>query len=135
MAESVTEPKRHLALDTDWICGTMAAGVLIGCLLLSGRVIWQVLTGANVEPRVSWYTVMLLFACIWAVTATESRILRLGFALVGLAPASRLALYLTHASIATQMMNAEVMRVVDAIALTMFCVYLVQWFKTKIKHV
>jgi hypothetical protein len=135
MREVTTEPKKYLALDTDWLTAAVAASGLVVCFLLSAHDVWQAFTNAPVAPSVSWHTVMVLLASIWLVTTNESRVLRLGFVLMILASASRLAMYLIHASMAAQMMNSQVMRVIDAIAFITFLVYLVQWFKIKIRHV
>ena len=135
MREVTTEPKKYLALDTDWLTAAVAASGLVVCFFLSGHDVWQAFTNAPVAPSVSWHTVMVLLASIWLVTTNESRVLRLGFVLMILASASRWAMYLIHASMAAQMMNSQVMRVIDAIAFITFLVYLVQWFKIKIRHV
>jgi hypothetical protein len=129
------QAKGHLALDMGW--RTAAVGVFFFgfCLIAIGVSAWRVLTGAPVALRVSWQTGFLLLVSVWFVFKIHVRIARFALGLLAISSASRIAFAVAHASMPTQVTNAQIMRVVDLVVLAGFCVYVAYWFGQRIKWV
>ncbi len=85
--------------------------------------------------QVSWYSIFGPLMCVYLLVGMKDRRLRFALALLGLSMASRVILALAHASVATQTMNAHVMGVADCVVYVGLCVYLLCWFRARIRLV
>jgi hypothetical protein len=135
MAEPLTEPKRHLALDMGW--RTAAAGAIgfVFCLLGAIALAWKVATMAPVAVRVTWQNVIAVLSGVWLTIQVRGRTARFVLGLFVLASGSRLILAALHTSVQTQILNGEIMRVVDLVIVAGFCCYIPYWFRQRIKRV
>jgi hypothetical protein len=135
MAEHLTEPKGHLALDMGWRTAMAAIIGFVFCVLGAAVLAWEVATVAPVEVRVSWQNVIVVLFGVWLAIEVRARATRFVLGLLLLASGSRLILAALHASIQTQILNGEIMRVVDLVVVAGFCCYIPYWFKRRIKRV
>jgi len=133
--ERLTEPPKHWALDTDWVEAAFKAIFFLFLALaiyVGGRQLWM---GAPVTTRITWSSVLSLAAFAWFAFAARVRAVRWACGLLSLSVASRILLVLTHASVATQNLNGEVMRAVDLMVYLGAWGYIVFDFKSRIKRV
>ena len=135
MTDEVTEPKAHLALDTDWMSAVLMAFCFVLCLVISAATTRQVLIGASVKVRVTWDTWFLFLGSAWLAIQVRERITRFGCLLFSIVFGSRLVLTLVHASFQIQILNAEIMRVVELLVDVGICCYVANWFKQRIRRV
>jgi len=135
MAESVTEPKTHLALDTDWRTAVSMASLLLVCALLTISRVRQILHGHWSPGRLVWQTWVVLAMCAWCAIRVRERRVQIVCLLVAVGPASRVLLWLAHASIETQLANAAFTQTIGGFLFLGTCIYVVWWFKSKIRHV
>jgi len=135
MTERPVEPKTHLALDMDWMTAALAVIFLAFGMLGTLATARLVLIGAPVKLRITWETVFLLLAFAWLAFQSRDRVAKFGCGLLGVVFGSRVLLAVVHASVHIQALNAQVMRVVELVALVGFWIYLVHWFKQRIKRV
>jgi hypothetical protein len=134
MAEHLTEPKGHLALDIGWRTAAAAIIGFVFCVLGAVVLAWKVTTVAPVEVRVTWQNVIVVLFGIWLTIEVRGRTTRFVLGLLLLASGSRLILAALHASIQTQILNGEIMRVVDLVVVAGFCCYIPYWFRRRIKR-
>jgi len=135
MTESNPETRTRLALDTDWLTAVMATFALLILLGAMAGSVRGVAEQSSARLGISLRTVGLALVCIWPFITIHARLLRLGFALFGIASGSKALLYFAHVSLPAQMQNAQVMRMVEIVACLCFVVYIVHWFRTKIRYV
>jgi hypothetical protein len=137
MAESLTGPKKHLALDTDR--GSAAGMVLLFviCGLFAATTASRIVHGTQptVSARVSWQTWLLLVMCPVYYFGTSERLLRITGAVVAIHPVSRVLLWLLKAPPETLIANIAFLRVIDLKLFIAVCIYVTSWFKSKIRHV
>ena len=135
MTDEVTEPKTHLALDTDWMTALFTAACFVLCLLISLATIRQVLIAAPVKVRVTWDTWFLFWGSAWFAIQVKERTTKFGCISLSIVFGSRLVLMLVHASFQIQILNAEIMRVVELLVEIGICCYLANWFKQRTRRV
>jgi hypothetical protein len=135
MTESVTEPKRRLALDMGWRTAAVFALFFCFCLLAAGISLWSIFTAAPVSLKISWQTFFALLMASWGAWKFEQRIARFGIGLLVLSFSSKVLLASFHAPIDMQVFNAEIMRVVNVLLLVGICVWIILWFKPRVKRV
>ena len=135
MTDEVTEPKTHLALDTDWMTALFTAACFVLCLLFSVATVRQVLIAAPVKVHVTWDTWFLFLGSAWFAIQVKERRARLGCILLSIVFGSRLVLMLVHASFQIQILNAEIMRVVEVLVEVGIYCYLANWFKQRTRRV
>jgi hypothetical protein len=131
----MTEPETHLALDTDWMTAVLAAICFAFCLLTLVATGRRVVINAPVQLQVTWDTVFLFLAFTWLAIHVRERITRFGCGLLSVVFGSRLILAVVHASPQIQVLNGQIMRVVDLVVTVGFCLYLIFWFKQRIKRI
>jgi hypothetical protein len=120
MPSPLTQPKGHLALDMGWRTASVGALFLGFCPIAIGVSAWRVLTGAPVELRVTWHTAFLLSVSVWFAFKIHVRIARFALGLLAISSASQIAFEVAQASVQTQVLNAEIMRVVDLVVMVGF---------------
>jgi hypothetical protein len=134
MTEKVTEPKMHLALDTNWMTAVFMAFCFVLCLLTIASTTRHVLIGSPVEVKISWETAFLFVAFGWLALQMRERITKFGCVLLSIVLGSRLILALFHSSLEVQTLNAQIMRVVELVVMIGFCYYLARWFKQRVRR-
>jgi hypothetical protein len=135
MSERRAETKTHLALATDWMSAAVAAMCFAVFLVsLVGRA-RQVLLNSPVRVNVTWEAPLLFVVFIWFAIQSRERIPRFGAGLLAIELGSRIAFAVVHATTQTQVMNAQVMRVVDLAVMIGICIYIASWFKHRIRRV
>lgn len=134
MAESTSDPKTQLALDMGWRTAAVLAFFFCFCLLAMGVSLWRIFTAAPVNLTISWQTFFVLLMALWGAWRVELRAARFGATLLFLSAGSRVLLANFHASVGVQVVNAEIMRVLDAVVTTGLCVWIVFWFKPRVKR-
>jgi len=118
-----------------WRTAAVGAFFFGFCLLATGAGAWRVLTGAPVGLRITWQTVFLLLGSAWFAFKIQARTARFAFGLLAISSGTRILFAGIHASVQTQILNAQIMRVVDSVVMVGFCVYVAYWFKQQIKWV
>lgn len=135
MLEPPTEPGKHLVVDTDWVTASLATICFLFCLLGAIAVGWRVFTGAAVSLRITWQTGFLLIFSIWLAVRAGKRALRFAMGLLAFSAGSRILLTLVHASKGVQTSNAEMMRVMDLLLMVGVCLYILRWFRDRLKRI
>jgi hypothetical protein len=135
MAEPTSEPKTQLALDMGWRTATVFALFFCFCFLAAGISLWGIFTAAPVNLKISWQTFFALLMASWGAWKFEQRVVRFGVGLLVLSSSSKVLLAGFHAPIDAQIFNAEIMRAVNVLLLIGLCVWIVVWFKPRIKRV
>jgi hypothetical protein len=135
MEESTSEPKTQLALDLGWRTATVFAFFFCFCLLAAGIGLWRIFTAAPVSLKISWQTFFALLMASWGAWKFEQRVARFAVGLLVLSFGSKLLLAALHASIDVQVLNAQIMRAVDALILIGLCGWIVVWFKPRVRRV
>jgi len=79
--------------------------------------------------------VFLLLASSWFAFKIHARMARFALGLLAISSGSRLFFTAVHASVQTQILNAQIMRAVGLVVMAGFCVYIAYWFKQRIKRV
>jgi phosphatidylserine synthase len=135
MSESLASPKKHLALDTDWMSGVVAAFGFFICALLGVGIVWTTVRGTFHAGLPSWRTALLAAGFIWLGARESDRSFRiLMFSLAGV-KTLRLILWLSGASNQTLVINEVLARWIESGLYLAICVYVAYWFKTKIRYV
>ena len=132
--DEVTEPKTHLALDTDWMTAILAAFSFLLCLLTVVATTRQVLIGSPAKVQVTWDTWFLFLAFGWLALQVRDRITKSGCVLLSIVFGSRLVLALVRVSLQVQVLNAQILRVVELVVMMALCYYLARWFKQRIRR-
>jgi len=135
MADLPAEPKKHLALDTDWGSAAAMALLLFVCAVLVAARARLVLRGHWAPEPLSWQTWVVFAMCAWCAIRVRERRVQIVCLLIAVGPASRVLLWLTHASIETQLANAAFTQTIGGFLFLGTCIYVVSWFKSKIRHV
>jgi hypothetical protein len=134
MSEPLAQSK-GLALDMDWRTAAVCLFSFGFCLLATGAGTWRVLTNAPVGLRITWPTTFVFLASAWFAFKIRDRTARFALGLLAISFGSRIIFAVTHVSVQTQILNAEIMRVVDLVVIAGFCVYIAYWFGQRIKRV
>jgi len=135
MVELVPEPKKHLALDTDWASAMVAVGSFLVFAFLGTGTIWMTLRGTLPVPKVEWSTPILAAVIIYIAIRVPDKFIKVVCFVFVVGPVSRMLLWLVHASADTQLVNAIFTRWIDSGLYLSICVYILFWFKTKVTHV
>ncbi|GEM_PF-2432025 len=135
MSEPLAQSRGHLALGMGWRTAAVCAFFFGFCLLDTGASAWRVLTGAPVGLRITWQTVFVLLASAWFAFKIQARTARFALGLLMISSGSRILFAGVHASMQTQILNAQIMRVADLVVMAGFCVYIAYWFQQRIKRV
>ncbi len=134
MAGLTQEPKKHLALDTDWTSAIIAVwGFFVFAFLAAGGT-WMTLQARFDVTPTSWRTPLLAGVLIYLGVRSEGW-LRVGALVFAVGPVSRIILWLARASHETQFINEEFVRWIDSALFFAGCVYVAYWFKSKIRYV
>jgi hypothetical protein len=134
-AESITAPKKHLALDTDWASASVAICAFFVFGLVGAGVVWMTLQGHFRVSPVTWWTPLFAGGLIWVGISGPDKLFRLAVFSFVLGPVLRIALWLARASTETRLENEIFVRWIDSCLYLSICVYTIYWFSTKIKHV
>ena len=139
MGECLTEPKRHLALDTDW-ASVVGMGLLLTLFLtLAARSAIRIVRGPWLVEPITWQTWILVGMCVWfffsASQTPYRRSIRITCVLAAIGPVSRIVLRMSHATIETELFNAAFVRVINGMLYVGGCLFVLWWFKSKIKYV
>jgi hypothetical protein len=134
MAGAMTEPQKHLALDTDWRSAILAVWGFFIFAFFGVGITWMTLQARFDVTLVSWWT-PLIAACLIYLGVHSETWLRVGALVLAIGPVSRIILWLARASHETQFINEEFVRWIDSALFFAGCVYVIYWFKTKIRHV
>jgi hypothetical protein len=134
MAELTQEPRKHLALDTDWPSATLAVCGFFLFAFLGVGMTWMTLRARFDVTPVSWLT-PLVAASLMYLGAHSERWLRVGTFVLAIGPVSRIILWLARASHETQFINEEFVRWIESALFFAGSIYVIYWFKTKIRYV
>ena len=135
MAESLTEPKRRMALDTDWLTALNVICAFVACGLIGTALMWTTLQGSVKVSHPSWATPLFAGLLIYVAVKDSGKVFRTAVLVFAIGPVSRIVLWLLRASIETQLINEIFVRWVYVLLSFAGCAYSVYWFKTKIRHV
>src|ERR1700691_6480620 len=113
MGESITVPKKQLALRTDWRSVTGMVALLAICALAGASELSRIVLGAKPGIAVSWQSWLLLavFALGFVAQSQIPRWFRIVSLIFALSFASRIFLHLLSARVETQLANAALLRV------------------------
>jgi hypothetical protein len=135
MAETLTEPKKHLALDTDWRAAAGMAVLFVICALLGGRRLFEIVRGVKPEITVTWDSSILLCACVSGFISRMERCLRTASLIMALSVGSKILLHVLKATVETQLANAALLRVLYVMLWTGGCTGVFWWFRSKVRYV
>jgi len=129
MMEQAAGARKSLTLDTDWMSFVMA--VVGSCLsLLLAISIWSdIIRGTPVKVGVSWQTTIpIVYGVLFAI-GKGPRALRYGAATIAITTASRIALHLLNAPASTQIVNAQLERIVHGVVWAAVFLGSCLWFR------
>src|SRR5579872_2671228 len=135
MAESLTEPKKHLALDTDWTSAGGAVVAFVMCGLLGVGTSWMTLQGTFKASSPVWWTPLFAGAIIYSGISISDKRFKVAAFVFAIGPLSRMILWSLRASTETRWINEFFVRWIDTALYFGVCVYVVFWFGSKIRHV
>lgn len=135
MVDAFAESKKHLALDTDWTSAVLAVCAFFVFGFLGVGMIWLTSRGTLPVPKVGLLTPLVAGLCIYFGVVLKARAVKAACFIVAIGPVSRMLLWLLGASPGTQLTNAMFIRGLDIALYVGVCVYIVYWFKTKIRYV
>ena len=84
---------------------------------------------------VTWLTPLVAAAYIYLAVKVPDRRVKLFAVLVAIGPVSRMSLWLMRASSQTQIINAVFILWIDTAVYLGACIYVIYWFKTKVRYV
>jgi hypothetical protein len=135
MAESLTEPKKHIALDTDWTSGVGAVGLFVIFAFLGAATSWGTLLGTFKAPSPSWWTLLFAGWIIYCGVKISGKAFKTAAFDFAIGPVSRMLLWSLRASTETRWINEIFVRWIDTALYFSVCVYVCFWFGSKIRHV
>jgi hypothetical protein len=135
MAESLAEPKKHLALDTDWGAALGMASLFVVCSLLAVRDLSGIVRGTQPGLTITWQTFLVLALYIFYSCTAPDRRVRIACMVVAMGPISRILLHILRTPVDTQLANAAFLRVMNLMVFVGACVYVSWWFSSKIRYV
>jgi hypothetical protein len=135
MSESLTEPKKHLALDTDWTSAAGAVGLFVICAFLGAATSWGTLRGTFKAGSPSWSTPLFAGWIIYCGIKISDKLFKTAAFVFAIGPVSRVILWSLRASTETRWTNEIFVRWIDTVLYFGVCVYVVFWFGSKIRHV
>jgi len=135
MVDSIPAPKKHLALDTDWMSAAMAICALFGFGLLSAAMVWTMLQGKISAGSVTVWTPFFLASLIYFGIEYRDKLFRVAISIGAIGPVSRIVLWIGHASPQTRLANEIFVRCTEIGLFFGICIYLIYWLKTKVRHV
>jgi hypothetical protein len=135
MAESLTGPKKHIALDTDWQSALAMAAVFFISAFVGIGTAWITLRGTFRVSSSPWLTLALLAFGVYCCVVIPERSFRIAVVIFAVGPVVRIALWTAHASAETLLVNEIFVRWIHSGLYLAGCVYAVVWFRRKITHV
>jgi hypothetical protein len=135
MAESLTEPKKHLGLDTDWTSAVVAVVAFFICGFLGVATSWITLRGTFKASSPSWWTPLFAGSIIYTGISISDKLFKTAAFFFAMGPLSRMISWLLRASTETRWINEIFVRWIDTALCFGVCVYIVHWFVSKIRHV
>jgi len=135
MAESLTEPRKHTALDTDWMSGVVAVVLFIIFALLGAATSRGTLLGTFKASSPSWWTPLFAGSIIYSGVKISGKPFKTAVFVFAIGPVSRMLLWSLRASTETLWINEIFIRWVDTVLYFSVCVYICFWFGSKIRHV
>ena len=137
MEQNVPSPKREITINGDWITTIVMALLLVVCSLLliwdirdlvSGRIFEQAPFARDLFKNI--FTNIAAIYCFLAARGFQVLYVRIGFALMGIQLAGGVALGYVHTSADLQHIVAVASSFARQVALTIFVIAIVQWFKS-----
>jgi hypothetical protein len=135
MAESLAEPKKHLALDTDWTSAIVAVSAFVIFGFLGVATSWMTLRGTFKGLPPFWWTPLFAGGIIYLGISISDRLSKTVVFVFAIGPLSRMILWSLQASTETRWINEIFVRRIDTVLYFGVCVYVVFWFGSKIRHV
>ncbi len=105
MSDQLTEQKKNLTLDTDWLSAAGMVALFLICGFLGTGTVWLTLRGSFTVLRISWATPLAAGILLWFGFSIPDRRFSIPAVLLALGPISRIVLWLLHASAETQSTN------------------------------
>jgi hypothetical protein len=137
MEQNVPLPKRGITINSDWITTIVMALLLVVCSLLLIRDIRDLVSGRTIEQGpvtrslfTNIFTIIAAVYCFLAARGFHVMYVRIGFALMGIQFTSNVVLGYFHIPTHLQHNAAVAGSLVRQVALTIFVVAIVQWFKS-----
>lgn len=135
MVESLNQPKRHLALDMDWISVVAAVYFFLVFLGLSTGMVWTTVHGRFRVSSPSWWTPLLAAFLLYVGARGPDKAVRIGSLIFAIGRFSRLLLWLCRASYEARLINEIFVRWIDTALYFGVCGYVIHWVKSKVKYV
>ena len=105
MAESITEPEKHVTLDTDWQTALGMVAFFFICAVVGIVTAWMTLHGTFKVPSNSWLTLALLATAIYCGVVFPERSFRIAAIVYSVGPSVSIVLRIAHASAETLLIN------------------------------
>jgi len=135
MAESLTAPKKHLALDTDWTSAGVAVAAFVMFGFLGAATSWMTLRGTFKALPPSWWTPLFAGGIIYFGISISDKLSKTAAFVFAIGPLSRMILWSLRASTETRWINEIFVRWIDTALYFAVCIYIVLWFGSKVRHV
>ena len=133
--ESLTQPKKHLALDTDWVSLMSAVLAFLIFLLLGTGMTWVTLSGRFRVSSATWWTPLFATFLLYVSAKAPDKVVRIGALILAIGPLSEIILWLCRASYQTKLINEVFVRWIDSVLYFAVCGYTLYRVKSKITHV
>lgn len=136
MSESISTPRKRLALDTDWLTALNAVLGAIVCAAIGTGLAWSTLHGSVRPGRASWNTPIFAALLIYiAVKGESGKLFKTSVLVFAIGPISGTVLWIARASDQTLLANAVFVRWIYVMLCFACCIYTIYWFKTKLVRV
>jgi hypothetical protein len=135
MSESLIQPRKQLALDTDWGSAVVAVWAFFLCALFGTVTGVFTLKNRFHVSSVHWWTPLFAAWVIYIGLSFPERLLKISAFVFSIGPISRIILWLVRASSETRLTNEIFVRWIDTALYFAGCIYVVWWFKSKVRYV
>jgi multisubunit Na+/H+ antiporter MnhG subunit len=135
MAQAMTEPKKHLALDTDWLTALNVSFGLLFSILAAVGMTWSLLHTAIKAVSPSWSSPFLAVLLIYVAVKDSNKVFRASLIILAVSPISHIVLWLFRASTETRVLNEVFIRCSWIGLCFVGCLYAIYWLSSKFKYV
>lgn len=135
MVEITQGPRKHLALDTDWMTALNVSFGLIFSSTAAVGLTWSLLHTTMKAVSPSWSSPLVAALYIYMGIRDSRWVFRVVVFTLALGPVSHVILWLFRASPETRVLNEVFIRCSWIGLCVVGFVYIIYWFSTKIKYV
>lgn len=135
MSDSLIEPKKHLALDTDWASAFGMVLLFVLVSIMAAILAWTTLAGRWHLSKPTYTTGFLLVFGLWLIFDARDKWLKVAVGLLVADTMLEVLCAFMHVAMGTQIAVQLIARWVDVAVFVAMAVAAIVWFKSKIRYV